>query len=887
MTQPSLLCIALTTRLRLQLAVVFSIAAIPPISGSALAQAEESAIDERQIEVGSTPKLATEAYFTGEEVLNGDLGYPPSPSPTTPVTYDDSGLRLDRLSPVPPSGVHPRILFSPEDLPDLRHRLTETKIGQTLTQMMNDRLDKGYRDPDSWTRRAIDALIAEDFETFENLLDDPQPAGRAGYNRTPILHDLELAAMDALLRDDSQQGAEVGQALAQWAIHLEPRVDAWRSGPYPDHFGRWETAHELGSYGTVSWQQMGYAYDLAAPYMSEADRDAVRRVISKITKGTFTLGMSLPPHLRMWNWINCGNSLVLLSLAIEGEEGYEPRIYDRAVEVLRDYYTWNYTPKGVSTEAVGYTTFGYLWGGPALAAMTRRGEDMIAMDRYRAVPDWQLHTMIPNTNRWNSPGDGGNNPPEFHELMVRKFFYPDDPKTDVIFAKVVENRMKNGDRGHFTPIDAMVFADDPGVFSPNAPGSRVPGGDPDAVTLDLPTTFVDEERGLVIARDRWAPDSTVMFMTCQPDTFMSTHDHADRGSFNLMALGRPWTAAGFRSVESRHHNVVLVDGRGQGYFAPPGDVIDIQVNDNAAFMVCDTSYNYAWRWPKSASAQRVDLPKYRIERFSVYKDMASKFHASGVDWEHETHPNVVRAFDGYDLRDSGMWDEDPWTVRVPHNPVERAFRTLGLIRGDQTYSLVVDDIQKDNEQRLYEWTMMLEPDLTAIDITVHDNPRGIGHGHKGGTPAYVYTDIVIGRETINRSGLRYRPETGEPLLLVRVLEIGKPPIATYDSIPSPRVETFEKKDSHSGPSGRTFKLDRRLVIPSRSVSPDFKIMLYPYRHGIDAIPEVDSPEAGTFELTWPEADGKATKDVITFHQHNDGRTRMSVLRDGETILDIE
>ncbi|MEM1109644.1 MAG: hypothetical protein AAGH99_13245 [Planctomycetota bacterium] len=846
----------------------------------------ESVLAQDGGDVDSSRKLADETFFTGEEVLSGDLGYPPSPSPKFPVTYDDEGLRLDRLSPVPPPGVHPRILFSPADLPDLRRRLAETEIGQKLTRMMNDRLDKGFRASGSWTRQAIDALIAKDFAAFDALIEDPQPAGLQGYNRVPILHDLELAAMDALLRGDSEQGAEVGRALAQWAINLEPRVDGWRSGPYPDHFGRWETAHELGSYGTVAWQQLGYAYDLAATYMAEEDRDAVRRVISKITKGTFTLGMSLPPHLRMWNWINCGNSLVLLSLAIEGEEGYEPRIYERGVEVLRDYYTWNYTPNGVSTEAVGYTSFGYLWGGPALAAMTRRGEDLITMGRYRAVSDWQLHTMIPNTNRWNSPGDGGNHSPSYHELMVRKFFYPDDPKVDVLYAKAVEDRLKQGGKGHFTMIDAMVFADDPGVASSDGSDARVPGGDPDAVSLGLPNTFVDEERGLIIARDRWSPDATVMFMTCQPDTFMSTHDHADRGAFNLMALGRPWTAAGFRSVESKHHNVVLVDGRGQGYFAAPGEVLDIQVNDHAAFMVSDTSYNYAWRWPKSASAQRVDLPKYQIERFKVYRKMAEKFHASGVEWEHETHPNVVRAFEGYDLRDSGMWDEDPWTVRVPHNPVERAFRTSGLIRGDRAYSLIVDDIQKDDQQRLYEWTMMLEPDLTAIDISFRDNPRGIGHGYDG-APDYVYTDIVIGRDTIKKSGLRYRPEKGEPLLLVRVLDISKPPLDVYDSIPSPRVETFEKKDAHSGPGGRTFKLDRRLIVPSRSVSPNFKIMLYPYRHGIDPVPDIDSPEAGTYELTWPGEDGVSQRDVISFREHSDGRTRMDVSRDGEIILKID
>ncbi|BAM04889.1 hypothetical protein [Phycisphaera mikurensis] len=850
-----------------------------PLALSATLAAAASLAPAAAAEPAPTPtpdpaKRVSDRPFDGEAVLNRDLGYPVSPA--VEVAYDQTGLARDRLGPVPAPGVHPRILFGPDDLPDLRRRSEETAVGRRLRGLMTRRLDAGFRAPGSWTHRAVEALIAGDFAAVEALLAAPEPAGRGGYNREPVLYDLELAALDALLREDATQGERAAEAIAQWARKMEPLVEAWRAGPYGDDAGRWPDRHPEHNHRRLGYQQLGYAYDLAAPHMAEADRDATRRVIARITRGAFAFGMNLPPHLRDWNWINVAQHFTLLSLAIEGEEGYDPRVYEVGVEMMRDYLSHGYTQNGVSTEAVGYTSFGWLWGSPALAAMTRRGENLIAMDRYRAIPRWQLQTMIPGTDRWNSPGDGGSHAPTHHELMVRKFFYPDDPLVDAIYAEVAAQLLDRGDRGHFTLIDALVFADDADA-EPGAAAAL-------AAELGLTTTFTDAGRGLMIARDRWADDATVMPMAARTDGFNTNHDHADRGGFQLFALGRPWSADGFRSVESRHHNLVLIDGRGQGYPAAPADVIAMEHTEDAAFLIADLAYPYAWRWPKAAYAQPVDAPKHAIERFGVYRERAQDWVDRGVAWEHETHPNVVAAFEGFDLRDSGMWDEDPWTVRVAHNPVEHAFRTMGLVRGERDYALVVDDVMKDGRERLHAWTMMLEPDLTALSITKHDNPRGLAPDAGDGPPPLVYTDVLLGRDTIDRvpGTLRYKPAEGEPLLLVRVLHGDPLPLDRFDATPAPRVETFEKKDTYDGPSGRTFGLDRRLIVPRRGVGAAFRVLLFPHRHGVDALPEVGSPASGVVELTWP----RGPADRISFTAHEDGRTRVGLFRDGRALIEL-
>jgi len=70
-----------------------------------------------------------------------------------------------------------------------------------------------------------------------------------------------------------------------------------------------------------------------------------------------------------------------------------------------------------------------------------------------------------------------------------------------------------------------------------------------------PLVFVIASAALAIAAP--TPDPRI-------GTTFPTHDHADRGQFTLAALGRAWACDGYRDTESKFHNVVTIDGRGQG-----------------------------------------------------------------------------------------------------------------------------------------------------------------------------------------------------------------------------------------------------------------------------------------------------------------------------------
>ncbi|MEM6885288.1 MAG: hypothetical protein AAF571_09665 [Verrucomicrobiota bacterium] len=798
------------------------------------------------------------AYLPGDKVLNNQMNW--KPSPVVEYSLNDSGFASDRISPVPAPGVHPRILMSPEDIPAVRKRLETTLIGARLLQTAKDQLNRTIYNKGSKYQRAYQALLDGDFKSFQKI-DAEEELGSTGHYQKAVTYEIMLQAFIAMIYNDEAKGKDSAAAITTWAAGMQPTFAKWRE--HEDNSGRYTSTHACGSYMEFDMQRLGYTYDFAYNFMDEAQRSTVRETIATLTEGAYVFGMELPPHFRMWNWINVGSCFTLLALAIEGEEGYDERIYPKAVETLTDYIIRNYSKMGSSTEAAGYTSFGWGWGAPMLVAMARRGDNLMAIDRYREISKWHAAATLPDGSGVMTHGDGGNHIPRIPEMQVMKYFYPDDPVVDYNWQNFVLPLLENDKRIDAHMIAPMVCALDGSDLDYQA-GKK----------LNLPDTFYDPERGSLITRTGWDKDAVMFQMEARLDSFYAGHEHADRGNFNLIAHGKNWSRDGFRSVESRYHNMVLIDGKGQGMWAPPADWMKVQESEFAVFGICNTKYAYDWFWPKGIVWSDPADPKFELERFESYKTVVN-FFQENYEWEYETHPNVVNHFEGYEHPNALMWDEDVWTARVAHNPVQRAFRTAGLVKGKHPYVLVIDDIQKDDQVRLYEWILMLDMDTVALSITekygvegFHSHPLKFGYEQQ-------YTDILLGDSDTNRSGNRYRPKKGDPLLLVRVLHKGEPGIEPgYDSRPNIRVETFEKKDALEKPAARSFGLDRRLIVASRSIAPDFRILLYAHRHG-DPLPETDFAQDGaSLTVKWDEQ-----QDFYTFQKDGEGLTELKVRRE--------
>ena len=502
--------------------------------------------------------------LTAEQVLNGEYPFPPSPH--VAVSEDWAGLARERLTPPPPPGVHPRVLLSPDDLPDLRRRVRETAAGRAMRQTLRQRTGGTIHRPGVWENDLYERLAAGDAPGALALLNQKHaPSFPPGHYQPHVLYALVMEALDALLGDDPEQKRRIASAVATYAAMGEPLIarfldqpladDVWRvkvSGPTTGDWGESQGLRDL-----VGMHLLGYAYDFTFNDMTEPQRDQVRRVIALVTAGRIWMGAQLPHHWRNWNWVAIGLSQPLLALAIEGEAGYDPRVYALGVEIARDYLTHAISPAGCSTEAVGYTQFGLVWGLPFLVAAARRGDNLLVHGHHRAMIDWYLHSMEPFAPAWErtvdgdaeqrernlppvwtSHGDGGDEGPSLGTLTMWKYFFPEDPKIDFLWRVAVHGGRNEPFAGAYHIIEPLLWASD---ALTGADGRPVDYGG--GAALNEPKTWADPQRGSLITRSDWSPDALVVQFECRPDTHSASHEHADRGNFTLSALG-PLVGAG-------------------------------------------------------------------------------------------------------------------------------------------------------------------------------------------------------------------------------------------------------------------------------------------------------------------------------------------------------
>ena len=127
------------------------------------------------------------------------------------------GLPRERLGQVPPPGVHPRILISPDQLPDLRRRLKETEVGRTLCATMASRIQSALHDPQNWGSQFYEKLAAGDVAGATALIKEhgDLPKGIGHYK--PWLYAVVLEALDAMITDDEARGKRVATALTTYA----------------------------------------------------------------------------------------------------------------------------------------------------------------------------------------------------------------------------------------------------------------------------------------------------------------------------------------------------------------------------------------------------------------------------------------------------------------------------------------------------------------------------------------------------------------------------------------------------------------------------------------------------------------------------------------------
>lgn len=767
--------------------------------------------------------------LSAEDVLNGKYPFPPSPK----IEYQNltDGFNSKRLGTLPQAGVHPRVLFGVDDIPTIRERIGNTHAGQEILKKIRERINNVILRSDGWEKDFYQALSSGDIAKSKEIwLQKNRPNSRSGHYQPYFLYELVLHSLDNLLFENQEAGKKSATAIATYAAMIEEALDKNLTAPLNDDVWRINVENTPSIRDLMGYHLVGLGYDFNYNFMSDAERETVRRVISKATKGKLFMGARLPKHFRNWNWCAVGLSQSLLALAIEGENGYDERVYQLGADILRDYLTYGISPKGSSTEAVGYTQFGLVWLMPFSVAAARRGDNFLTHEHYRNMLNWYVASTEPFGAKWTSHGDGGDGGPSLETLLMWRYFFPQDQRVEFLFDNLVKAKNGNPFNQMYHAIEALLFASDAEVKNPETFSELI---------------FFDPQRGSLNARTSF--DKTAAFVTFESriDSVAASHEHADRGNFTFSALGKNWAKENFRSVATEFHNNVVVDSVGQGYWPGPGKFLGMEIVKNGIIASADLGDNYRYFWPKSILADDLEnSPRFSHLRWAGYLKEAKEFQARYNQLEHEkdSSPSVRKHFENYEFSNPRMWDEDGVPTRYKFSDFEYAYRTIYFNNSLNPYLLIVDDIKKDKQPHLYQWLMQCGLDKIAVNSF---------NGNE-----LILADINDGK--FDKNG-KFTPRANAPLLLVvSINNIDK--LATRRHAVVMALESFERKDPIDL-GGRSFGLDKRLVINKLQNEGDFRVLLIPYYNN-QAKPQVKF-EQSTGELQIQFADKSTSKLKLT------------------------
>lgn len=726
--------------------------------------------------------------------------------------FDEMGVR--NFSEVPEPGIHPRVFLSPDDMPELRNRLQNTQFGiKASTKIL---------------KQCVNNVKSRDREFAELDLSNPslEIVGKyfrsdAGRNRWGV------AALDAILRDDAELKELLIKIITNYARivlaskELIPDDKFWQMS-WNEFGSNWD----LGSEWTFGSTGFAIAYDFLYNDMTEEQRSIVRKAIATALKDRRSWGMGWPETRTFSNWCPLHGNMLVMALAIEGEEGYDPKLYELWRDLIKAWLDHAVYPSGAGYED-DYSFYGLREGSAAMLALARRGDNFFRHPHYQGFLKWAV--------QFKKPFGVYDGYPNF--FVIGKYANPGNPAMNYIWRRYVgDDYDKNIRWQNF--IELALFGMD-WEGDPEKPA--------DMGELGLDDDVFYPRRGLMIARNDWSPDTMYVQFDARPDAMFSGHDKSERGSFEIAGLGRVWAPlSSFHThLYSQDHSLVHIEGKAEAFKAPSVKFLDYQSTDEAVMGVADLKYAYDWQWSPP-------WPK----KDTKYSD----------PWEHELSDPRDLGWPGdedwmsdklYGLPDFGFLGMYMW--RRPYNPVEKAFRTLIFVRGDHPYVLIIDDIKKDTEEHLYEWYMHLETDLELARI---EN-----------------TDIILKEADGGEISEDSR------LMLVRVLQSGElipktNRIGTEESaveVPntiSARIEQYQvaiRKGNHF--------LAKRLIIPSRCVTPNFKMLLMPFR-GKDQMPETHWNSDYT-QLTVKF--GEQT-DLFAFEMDKTGRTQVEMTRSTRKIF---
>jgi hypothetical protein len=609
-----------------------------------------------------------------------------------------------------PPHAHPRILFAPSELQQLRARLLldspaagsilgSVRSELTYQVMDGDGQDNGIRRPD----------------------------GSSNFSRA----DLELtmkAAFVALMEGEWSEMPALAADLVALAGGVRRALEAKRAS---DPWWRMNWRSNVHDYVSAAVgnqpSHLGWAYDYLHPYMSEAQRDEVRAAISLATRGFATVGFYAvgATQVASSNWIPLTTfDMIQLVRSIEDEPGWDARTAIELKRVADRYFLGGVFSSGATYEGAGKAAL----GSQAILELQLRwaaGLMQTALATLHThVGHWLLHRLSP----WG--GDSidsdeflgtSDSPMTQSDVMAAKYCFPSDLRVDFVHRNML--------RGS---LSACALADTHSACAElrgsvyEAPSIRgLSGGNSfgdtmaDLISAQDAQISVDDEatfdriadvagrtmiccrRGIMITRSQWHRDAA--HLTFQPRSVKGGHSMPNRGYVLLKALRRSWSVYA-NTYDHGHASVLHFDGVASSTL--PATFVDFADGEDVTIATANLTLPYVRSFGEPFVESFAVTPQDAQGRVCPAEEgwipdasgVTPRPEAWSSGWRRRplsTLPNW-----GGDLPTGSYYGAtgSSLTFHIQTPPILSYLRTAGLVRGPPpdprpSYTAIVDTIE--------------------------------------------------------------------------------------------------------------------------------------------------------------------------------------------------
>ena len=806
------------------------------------------------------------------------------------MPLDETGLDRSYIKAPPAPGIHPRVIFNPEDVALIKDRLEKTKAGQSVKSALWDHLNRMFTGPNAKFGKEYAALIAGDqkfidqytlpynqlrtkyptetfptpdpkndpkgekalpmdrsigfimmYEAFRCLIDNDQTAGKN-----------VAAAITTLSRiADIQLSANIANDKSRYDKALENYQNALKNPPKNGRTPRSpsDSSHDwrVVGQGPSFEGELGLMYDFAHGFMTPGQRDTVRKFLVHDTAGMTNQGGETlrALHCGPSNWISWSCRSLFPICAIEGEPGFDPAMQRQAMNAQLNFIHSMFA-SGEAFEGWGKDFIFF----EHLVIMAKRGWNIIGSTSVRSA---FVNYFVASLNPWGGgftfcdslAGSGGKVARNADILMYHTLF-PKDVAGDFIYRNQIDGDYagvgsKSLNTHHpFSTMDALccaIFASDLMPVTWDQEHAEV--------TKDRPLTYYGEDTGNMITRSDWTKDALAMNYLTR--TIPGGHQYCDRSHFSFYGLGRFWSIYHFmRQIHDQYlpqnRSVLTADGHGPSTM----ECRSVALADlpQATFTASDLSITWNFQnrdLMKPAPGTELKQNSFTYNQFRLHPSLLP-----WMDYPIALLPNW------YTSEKAQPTDDLNWFKAFD---VKKAFRSAGIVRGAHPYALVIDDLQLDDKEHDYDWGMILDDDLTLGSIKTTSTD-----------PGKASADIILDEHQKTEKGSA-TPPANDRHLLVRVLS------ANSLTEPAGSVAVMAVPN----PPQRDMQINK-LHVTSRSVSPEFKILLFPYRNGQELPKTTWNADHSAVTLIWPDQ-----SDEISFPSTKEGRTGIRIIRNGVEI----